>query len=473
MPSGMINITDEDDLKAAKTELRYSNPEYIQRVTFGSVYDESPMPPRSLWALVVDPAGKVYVPRSWYCERVIAGKSRQIPVATSEVEVEFPEPRLSPLPHQERALQSFIDLVKARDRRKLPTDAYIKLPPSEGKTILGMLIAYCCGLKTLVVVPTQEIEAAWVSDCCRVFGITPDKIGKIRGKKLVIGEHITVGSTQTLMNLDPSSWSTQFGLTIFDEVHRVSSTRFSEVAKESSSIVRLGLTATDYRKDGTFQVVKHHLGSAPVFSTDTRTNSVPLHYHVVHTGVGMRGGKEDYTFQALTNDLLENKVRNKLLLGLVNHVMSLGGDILIVSPRTEYLEWLHGRLTSLGHSVALITGSTQNRESLYSDIKGGKYRITVATTSIVSEGASNPRWVHLINTAPFSDKKLAIQLSGRVIRKMAGKDAGHMWDLVDDNPMASKMADKRLSYIRPIVAELTYFRSTDPNKPVHQVRSII
>jgi hypothetical protein len=58
----------------------------------------------------------------------------------------------------------------------------------------------------------------------------------------------------------------------------------------------------------------------------------------------------------------------------------------------------------------------------------------------MSEGASNPRWHHIVNTMPFSDPKTAVQLGGRPIRKSEGKTVGYFWDFVDSNPMAKHMA---------------------------------
>jgi superfamily II DNA or RNA helicase len=107
----------------------------------------------------------------------------------------------------------------------------------------------------------------------------------------------------------------------------------------------------------------------------------------------------------------------------------------------------------------VITGKTPDRAKLYEDVLNGKYKITVATTSIMSEGASNPRWHHVISTMPFSDMKTAIQLTGRAIRKANGKSKGFFWDIVDANPMAKHMYKSRWNALKKIVKEVLIFNS--------------
>lgn len=455
----MIEITDPGMLAKARL-LRCSNPAYVAAITHGSVWAAKGIPTHIYGCLTV--GSQVYAPRAWYFaqpEATSAGMS------WADHAVNPPLILLDPLDHQFQAVTNTVELVNENDKKGLPTDTYIKMPPSEGKTICGMILAHCLRLRTLVVVPTQEIEEAWVSDCEKVFGIKPDQIGRIRGPKLVIGDFITVGSIQTLMNLDPAKWGDKFGLTLIDETHRISSNKFQEVIKNSRSLVRIGLTATDYRKDGTFPIVKWHLGE-PAFSSDVRTNSVPLVFHRVQSPYCMPQTKKDYTFTDLIAYLLQDKGRNDMIIKLVKALVPTG-NVLVVSPRVEFNEWLAKVLESVvGVKVASIKGGSKGRADLYKSIKAGEYPITVATTQIVSEGASNPRWTHLVNCTPFSDKKLVVQLTGRVIRKMDGKTEGHYWDFCDGTSgMAKVLFDKRAVPLHSVAAK-TIIHQVDASNTV-------
>lgn len=434
------------------TSLRYTNPAYVSQVRFGSRYAKKV--DKFLYAYIHDePNKRWWVPRAWFFSQFteadfdIDYQTVSIPLPSLET---VPTPLLKPLPHQMDALTAFINKVNENDDERIPTDTYIVLPPSGGKTVLGMLCAFCCTQKTLVVVPTREIEEAWVKDATKVFG-TSDCVGIMRGKKLDLSKPFTVGSIQTLMKLDPTIWADKFGMVIFDELHRLGADVFANTVKRCRAHIRLGLTATDFRRDGRFVNVRWHLGD-PCYRTEERHNAVPLVYHPVLTKHGltrMLKDNEDYTFNDLLEDLQNNQHRNNGIVELAKYIVSnYDGDILIVSPRTNHIVFLEAEFGIRGIKCAVITGTTKNRKEIFQKILEGEYPITIATTSIMSEGASNPRWHHVISTMPFSDPKTAIQLTGRAIRKAEGKKYGYFWDLVDVNPMCRSMYKSRWRAIK-------------------------
>jgi superfamily II DNA or RNA helicase len=147
--------------------------------------------------------------------------------------------------------------------------------------------------------------------------------------------------------------------------------------------------------------------------------------------------------------LQNNMHRTRGIIQLVRHIKSnYDGDILIVSPRTDHIRLMEMIMLDEGIKCAVITGTTKNRKDIFQKVLEGEYPVTIATTSIMSEGASNPRWHHVISTMPFSDPKTAIQLTGRAIRKAEGKKYGYFWDLVDVNPMCRSMCKSRWRAIK-------------------------
>lgn len=467
-----IKNPSQEILDHVSTALRYTNPAYVSAIRFGSKFAKKP--DQWLRAYVHDQDNNyLWVPRAWFFTTYpeIPWESHTVSVPAQSL----PPLKLSPLPLQQDALNAFLSLVSNNKACGKPTDAFIVLPPSSGKTVLGMLIAQTLKQKTLVVVPTKEIESAWVNDAAKAFGIPEKSIGIIRGQKIDTTKDLTVGSVQTLMKLDPALWADSFGFTVFDECHRIPGEHYGNVVKRCRSDVRLGMTATDYRRDGRFTLFRWHMGD-PVFKTEERQNSVPLLYHPVLTPFGLtrtlptvmfgaKGKTEEFTYNDLLVDLQNNPSRNEGIVKLTLKILrEFPGDILVVSPRTEHLHLLLQELHRAGGiTAALITGTTPKRKELFREICQGKYRVTLATTSIMSEGASNPRWHHVINTMPFSDKKTAVQLSGRPIRKEEGKKEGHFWDIVDTNPMARAMNKNRWNALKKFLkACLPYTMSDKP-----------
>lgn len=452
----MVEFEDptEDDFKLVRQQLRYTNPEYVQKVRFGTRY--GPMPPQYRYGFL-EHQGRLFVPRAWY----FSSQSRPHVVKTQDVPQEFPSPLLYPRKHQFEAITEFVDLVNTNDDIGRPTDSYIVIPPGEGKSILGMLLASCVRQKTLVVVPTKEIETTWRKDCAKCYG-PQFKVGTIRAGKVDIEHPISVGSIQTLMDLDPRLWADKFGFVIFDELHRLGADKFSNVARRALANIRLGLTATDFRRDGRFTNVQWHLGT-PVYRSEERTNTVPLEYHAIITNYGLTRNKEDFEFHELLADLQNNVERCEAVAWLAQQLVQEVGDVLIVSPRKEHLRQIYSLLAARCIPTVMIDGETPNRAKLFDEICAGVYRVTVATTQIMSEGASNPRWYHVINTMPFSDPKTAIQLSGRVVRQAAGKTVGKFWDFVDANPMCRSMYAQRWKALKKhLRMTRTYTLTPDP-----------
>lgn len=452
----MVYIKDpsQDILKTAAKHLRYTNPAYVRQVRFGSYYGVKA--PKFIHGEIVEEHG-VWVPRSWFFKTLYGTESFRITTKTTELAADFPVPLITPRPEQYAALDALVRTINDNDNVGLPTDTYIVMPPGEGKTILGMLACFACKQKALVVVPTQEIESGWISDVKAVFG---DRlaVGRIRGNRIDTEHPLTVGSIQTLMKLDPKLWASKFGVVIFDELHRLGAEVFANTVRRCTAHIRFGLTATDFRKDGRFVGVRWHMGD-PCFRSESRNNTVPLHYHAVMTPYGLLRNKDDFDFNELLSDLQNNRHRTNTIVSLVDHIKAnYPGDILIVSPRTEHIALIVAALSDdPGNTVAVITSATRDRKALFQQVKSGKYKITIATTSIMSEGASNSRWHHVISTMPFSDPKTAIQLSGRANRCEPSKTCGYFWDLVDTNPMCRAMYKNRWRTLKKFLASTKVF----------------
>lgn len=464
-------------LDRIKKGLRVTNPKYVSATRFGSRYAAQKIP-KMLQGYTELPNGSIVVPRRWllaYREEFGITCVNQ----TVEKACEWPIPTLDLYDYQERAADAYFEEVNQNDAQGLPTDGMVVLATSAGKTVLGMFLAYHSGERTLVVVPTKEIEAAWVEDCSRIFQINPKQIGRIRGKTIDIKDPFTIGSVQTLMALDPRLWANQFGMLICDEAHRLPGESFVKVLRNSNARLRVGLTATDNRKDGLMPAVRWHLGKN-VYRDLTPRNSVPLIYNGVLTDSVVQplrydGGEPIYDYNHIIASLVTDQARNNRIINLVNFILqNYGGDILISSCRVDHIEELADQIkTALNVTVATLTGRQGNRKQLYQHIKDGHYRVTIATQQIVAEGASNPRWWHVISTTPFSDSKTMVQLKGRPIRKDPNdpsKKHGYFWDLVDNVQMCRNMGRTRYSAVKPHTHQTVWYDLDHSGLSEHQRR---
>lgn len=129
-----------------------------------------------------------------------------------------------------------------------------------GKTSGSLYILSKLKRKTLVIVHKEFLMNQWIE---RIQQFLPNaRVGKIQGPIVdVENKDIVLCMLQSLISKDyESSLFDQFGFTIIDEVHHISSQTFSNSLFKVVTKYMLGLSATMERKDGTTNVFKMFLG---------------------------------------------------------------------------------------------------------------------------------------------------------------------------------------------------------------------
>ena len=146
----------------------------------------------------------------------------------------------------------------------------LELPCAWGKTSASLCIMTRLKKKTIVIVHKEFLMNQWIE---RIGQFVPEaRIGKIQGQTIdVEDKDIVLCMLQSLINKEyPADLFAQFGLTIIDEVHHISSQTFSNSLFKVVTKYMLGLSATMDRKDGTTKVFKMFLG--PVVHKVERKN---------------------------------------------------------------------------------------------------------------------------------------------------------------------------------------------------------
>jgi superfamily II DNA or RNA helicase len=167
--------------------------------------------------------------------------------------------------YQEPVVTKFIQHC----RNNLYGGGLLELPCAWGKTSGSLYILSKLCKKTLVIVHKEFLMNQWIE---RIQQFLPNaRIGKIQGPIIDIKDKdIVLCMLQSLVSKEYDiSIFEQFGFTIIDEVHHISSQSFSNSLFKVVTKYMLGLSATMDRKDGTTNVFKMFLGEV-IFKAENK-----------------------------------------------------------------------------------------------------------------------------------------------------------------------------------------------------------
>lgn len=318
-------------------------------------------------------------------------------------------------------------------------------PPGFGKTAVAMEVACRMGKKVLVVVTKEDIRDQWM-DACKKFTTLDLKkdVGLIQGDLFqVSGRKVVIAMVQTLAQESKHSMAimAEFGLVIFDEVHRMAADFFSNACFRSPSLLRWGLSATPDRKDGREYVLEAHIGKvlvrslaapmtprvvvrqspwkcpvAPVKQPDGSVKVEPIPHNAGRCG-------------HVINMLCNHYARNRLIATFIHAAYKKGRCILVQSDRKEHLEVLASMVQSMGvhsaHTGLYVGGLTKAKRE-----EAKQKKIIYSTFQMTAEATDIP-WVDtLVLGTPKSDIR---QIIGRCTREYPGKFEPLIFDLIDDS----------------------------------------
>ncbi len=124
----------------------------------------------------------------------------------------------------------------------------IALPVAAGKTLIGLKAIEFLKVKTVVLVPTLDLQVQWINVLKDKLGVPEEKIGVFGGGKRKINEITVMTYDSAYTNLD--KYKTYFGLIIADEAHHSVGPSYRKAFWQITAPFRMGLTATPFRSDG-------------------------------------------------------------------------------------------------------------------------------------------------------------------------------------------------------------------------------
>ncbi|MFY7729319.1 MAG: DEAD/DEAH box helicase [Flavobacterium sp.] len=195
---------------------------------------------------------KFYVPHYYGVERF--GPPCQYKVSEGvDIELAF---HGAPRDYQTPVIDAFLDHCN----KVKYGGGLLELHTGWGKTCAGLYILSKLKKKTIIIVHKEFLMNQWIE---RIQSFLPGaRIGKIQGPIIdVKDKDIVLCMLQSLISKEyDQSIINEFGFTIIDEVHHISSQSFSNSLFKLVTKYMLGLSATMDRKDGTTEVFKMFLG---------------------------------------------------------------------------------------------------------------------------------------------------------------------------------------------------------------------
>jgi len=316
------------------------------------------------------------------------------------------------------------DQLKAWKALEACQGGILNLACGKGKTFLSLKKAEQLGCPTLIVVHNSYLMNQWLNEAIPQHVELPvgEKVGIIQGDEFDWRRPLVVAMIHTLAaraeeGKIPEGFRDWFGHVIYDEVHHLSAPVFVTTASLVQG-VRLGLTATDLRADGTDFIYKFHIGD--VFYTDLAQKLVPRIYfqqtpvYVDLKAPEVRDTRGEVNISKLRTFIGDHDISNNFRAKCIREALDQGRKILAVSHSKNQLKNLHEMFPDSG--LIIRETDPQERSAIVR-----KSRVTFAIASLGFEGLDDPSLDTVFVLLPFAQPGDLQQVMGRVQREKEGK----------------------------------------------------
>jgi len=282
-------------------------------------------------------------------------------------------------------------------------------------------------------------------------------IGQLGGGKNNLSGIVDIAVMQSVSRPeDVHECVKNYGMIIADECHHASAFTYEKILKVANAKYIYGLTATPTRKDGHHPILFMQCG--PIRFRDNakkQAQNRPFEHFIVPRFTSLRApldndGK-DSTIQELYSEIVDNEIRNQLIIEDVLNSHNNGRNCLVLTLRTAHVEFLTEKLKEKVPDVVKLTGKMGKkaiREAFQqiADMPADKNLILVATGHFIGEGFDEARLDTLFLAMPISWKGTLQQYAGRLHRLFENKKEVQIYDYVDIHvKMLEKMYQKRLT----------------------------
>ncbi len=417
--------------------------------------------------IYLESENKIYVPRFWGIKIYGYPKIIKIGVGKS-INLKFNGQLRD---YQVTVMNSYLKSIKfeTKEEENCEGSALIELYAGGGKTIICLKIIEVLKKKTIIFVHKTFLKNQWIE---RIKQFLPDaEIGTIQGEVIDIEDKdIVIAMIQSVsMKSYPDNMFQDFGFSLIDECHHISSQTFSNCLKKCTTLYSLGVSATMTRKDGLTPVFKMYLGDIcnkekkkleednvlikaidyividdDEYNKEERDFRGNVKYTTMLSKVSKLNYRSDFIINVIENELKINKEQQIILLGhqknLLNYIFKA-----IESKN----------ITSVGYYV----GGMKEKDLKISESK----QLIVATYAMAAEGLDIPSLTTLILATPKSD---IIQSVGRILREK------------HSNPLIIDIIDQHDCFINQFTKRKTFYNQknykiirTDNHKYIEYIKT--
>jgi superfamily II DNA or RNA helicase len=309
-------------------------------------------------------------------------------------------------------------------------------------------------VNTLILVHRQQLLDQWHARVAMFLGLPAKSIGQIGGGAAKRTGCVDIAIVQSAHDKEGvKDFVAEYGQVIVDECHHLSAFTFEQVMRQVKAKYVVGLTATPERKDGHHPILYMQCGPIRFkLSARSMTAATPFEHEVVPrlTDFSLPPEQTDITIQEVYAALVDDRVRNELILTDLVQAAADGRSPLLLTGRTEHLKYFDTELAGKFKNVFTLKGGMgkKQRRSIAEAIAAVPLcepRIILATGSYIGEGFDDARLDTLFLAMPISWRGTLQQYVGRLHRLHDAKRVVRVYDYVDSNvPMLARMYTRRL-----------------------------
>lgn len=328
-------------------------------------------------------------------------------------------------------------------------------PTAFGKTVVAANLIAKRGVNTLVLVHRRQLMDQWRERLASFLSLPGDEIGQLGGGKNKRTGIVDVAVIQSLYRKGVvQDFIADYGHVIVDECHHLSAFTFESVLRQVKAKYVLGLTATPTRKDGHHPIIYMQCGPIRYFlSPKKAAKASPLEHKVITrlTDFAWASPENEVSIHDVYGALVTDARRNDMIVEDVRRALLNGRSPLLLTSRTEHLDYLEGRLREVCQHVFTLKGGmgTKQRKQIVeslSVVAPQEPRLILATGSYLGEGFDDARLDTLFLTMPISWRGTLQQYVGRLHRLHENKKEVLVFDYADLLvPMLARMYKKRLA----------------------------
>ena len=392
---------------------------------------------------------------------------------------------------QQRLVDESYDLIQ--DTTDSDSRGFIiQAPTGFGKTYVGSALIQRLGVRTCVITTKEDIVDSWVDALADVLCIPKEKVGIWRGDKIPDESHEAVVALVQSVAKGPERYDqsiyNSFGCVMVDEVHRMGADFFSQAMCYFPARIRIGLSATPYRKDGREIVFRGHIGPVrveteqatmkfKVIAVDTEWEVPEVWQFDPKKGKNVFGPLKipwDRSILAVKH-LAKDRHRNDIINAFVQGCLRKGRNVVIFSDTVDHLKIINERLIEggmdeddwgwyVGLQADVYKRDVKDRpldeNGSYTGYRqrireAAKYKpVCGATYKMASEATNVPWWDTAVLTTPKAD---VVQIVGRILREYPDKPTPIVFDLCDyEHEVTATFAKKRRQWYESQDAEIVY-----------------